>query len=307
MRGAALLSVGIAALLVALEQGRDGWLRPRILVLIAVALVLTPIFWRRERAFDEPIIPPSLFSNAIVWRGLLMGFCLGAISFGAATLFLPIFFQNAVGVSPTRSGLYVSPMVLGAFAGTVVVGRLVSRTGRYKPWPIGAAVLVAIGAVALARIDVDVPYWQLAVPMFVMGIGTGVCFTCNSIAVQNAVPMSVMGATTATVQFFRSLGGAIGSAVAGALFLAITTTAVRDGLPAELRDRSVSSLIREPRTVRALPPDVRDAVIHGIAVGARSIYLYLIGIVVVFLVAAVTMPEKPLATSRSEMAGAPVE
>ncbi len=183
-------------------------------MLIAVALVLTPIFWRRERAFDEPIIPPSLFSNAIVWRGLLMGFCLGAISFGAATLFLPIFFQNAVGVSPTRSGLYVSPMVLGAFAGTVVVGRLVSRTGRYKPWPIGAAVLVAIGAVALARIDVDVPYWQLAVPMFVMGIGTGVCFTCNSIAVQNAVPMSVMGATTATVQFFRSLGGAIGSAVA---------------------------------------------------------------------------------------------
>lgn len=304
VRGAALLTLAIASLLVALEQGREGWLRPPIVVLIVLAVVITPFFWRRERRFEEPIIPPSLFANAIVWRGLLMGFCLGAISFGAATLFLPIFFQNAVGVSPTRSGLYVSPMVLGAFFGTIVVGRLVSRTGRYKPWPIGAVLLVAAGALALARIDVDVPYWQLAIPMYVMGVGTGVCFTCNSIAVQNAVPMSVMGATTAAVQFFRSLGGAIGSAVAGALFIAVTTSTVRDGLPADLRDRSVSSLIREPRTVRALPPDVRDAVVHGIAVGARSIYLYLLGVAAVFLVAAVTMPEIPLATSRSEMTGA---
>jgi fucose permease len=220
--------------------------------------------------------------------------------FGSASLFLPVYFQNSIGVSPTRSGLYVSPFVIGAFFGSFIVGRVISKTGRYKPWPLFSGTSAIIGALGLFRIAPSVPYWQLAVPMFMVGLGAGSTFTTNSVAVQSTCDPKQMGAATATMQFFRQLGGALGAAVAGAIFLTRVKSVISSRLPPEMRGTKIADLIRDPDEVRALPPEVRAAVIDGIAAGTRIVYVLVLAVLAFFMFLAVTMREVRLAPTLSK-------
>src|SRR5690606_31020449 len=162
--GAALLSTAIAALMIALEEGQHGWTERHVLVLFLVAIVATAAFLAVERRAEEPIIPLRLFGDRAVVTATLMGMCVGTVAFGAAP-FLPLYFQHSSFVSLSESGLRMLPQMLGITAVTFGIGRLISRTGVCRPWPILGSAIAVVGLLVVSRISGTTSYAALVVPM----------------------------------------------------------------------------------------------------------------------------------------------
>jgi EmrB/QacA subfamily drug resistance transporter len=289
--GAALLSVSIACLMIGLEEGREGWTDQLVLGLFAVAAVTIVLFVVVERRVTEPLMPPRLFTNRVVLCCMLLGLCAGVVTYGAAQ-FLPLYFQDSLFVSPTESGLRMLPQMIGVTMATFGVGRLIAKTGRYRPFPIIGSVASVIGLLGVARITGDTSYLWLVVPMILMGFGAASVFTTTSIASQNACEMRDLGVVTATIMFFRSLGGSFGLAVFGTTLNATIRSEIpaRTGVPAD----EASGLIRSPQEIQALPPDARAAVVDSVALGVSRIYLICAGVMACAVVLAVLLPERPL-------------
>jgi EmrB/QacA subfamily drug resistance transporter len=291
--GAVLLSGGLACLMIGLERGRGGWTRTTTLVLFAGALVLIVAFVAQERRAADPMIPLRLFADPVVLASALLGMFAGAIAYGG-NQFLPLYFQDSLFVSPTESGLRMLPMMAGVTLTTFGVGRLIAHTGGYKRWPVIGTCLAAVGLLAVAQIDGDTSYLWLVVPMFLMGMGSGSVFTSTSIATQNSVEFRDLGVATATVMFFRSLGGSFALAVFGT----VLNTTVRSELPRRIGVPAdeAAGLIRSPDQIEALPADTRQAVIDTIALGVSRIYWICAALMVCGAVCAVLLPERPLRT-----------
>ncbi|MEO5900408.1 MAG: MDR family MFS transporter [Ilumatobacteraceae bacterium] len=267
--GAALLSASIASLMIGLEEGRDDWTAQHVLLLFAVAAVSLVMFIRVEKRASEPLIPMRLFANPIVLACLLLGMCAGVVTYGAAQ-FLPLYFQDSLFVSPTESGLRMLPQMIGVTAATFGIGRLIARTGRYKMFPIIGSVVSVIGLIGVAQITGSTSYWWLLLPMVCMGFGAASVFTTTSIASQNAVDFRDLGVVTATVMFFRSLGGSFGLAAFGTILNSTIRSEIpaRIGIPAD----EAGGLIRSPEEIAALAEDARLAVVDSVALGVSRIY-----------------------------------
>ena len=290
--GAFLLTIIIGSLMIALEVGgRHGWTESVTLGLLAIVVVGLAVFIVVERRVPEPMIPLHLFSDRVVLTCVIAGTCAGTIAFGAAQ-FLPLYFQDSLFVSPTASGLRMLPQMIGVTLGTFGIGRLILWTGRYKAFPVIGTAVAAGGLFAISHITGSTPYAWLIAPMIAMGFGMAAVFTTTSIATQNAVEFHDLGVATATIMFFRSLGGSIGLAVFGT----ILNSTIRSEIPARLGISSdeAAGLIREPADIAALPTASRDAVVDALASGVGQVYLVCAGVMVVGFVAAVLMPERPL-------------
>ena len=289
--GAATLSIAIGALMIALEEGQDGWTQRHVLVLFVIALITLAGFILAEQRAEEPIIPLRLFANRAVLTATLLGMCAGTIAFGAGQ-FLPLYFQDSLFVSPTESGLRMLPQMIGVTMGTFGIGRLIAKTGRCKPWPIiGTAVSVA-GLLAVSRISGDTSYATLVVPMIAMGFGMASVFTTSSIVAQNAVEFRDLGVVTSTIMFFRTLGGSFGLAVFGT----ILNSTIRNEIPARLgvdADQA-GDLIRSPDEIQLLPLDQRTAVVESVAIGVGRIYLVCAGVMAFGFIVSLLLPERPL-------------
>jgi EmrB/QacA subfamily drug resistance transporter len=291
--GAATLSTAIGCLMLALEEGQDGWTQRHVLALLGIAVVATAVFVAAERRAEEPIIPLRLFTDRAVLTATLIGMCAGTIAFGAGQ-FLPLYFQDSMFVSPTESGLRMLPQMLGVTLGTFGIGRLIARTGRCKPWPIAGTAVAVAGLLVVSRISGDTSYATLVLPMIGMGFGMASVFTTSSIVAQNAVDFRDLGVVTSTIMFFRSLGGSLGLAVFGT----ILNSAIRSEIPARLgvdADRA-GDLIRSPAEIEVLPGEQRQAVIDSVAIGVGRIYLVCAGVMALGFVAALLLPERPLRT-----------
>ncbi|MBI5088795.1 MAG: MFS transporter [Actinobacteria bacterium] len=289
--GAALLSGGLACMMIGLEQGGDGWTRSGPMTLLATATVLLVAFVVQEHRADEPMIPPHLFRNPVVLASVSIGFFAGAVTYGT-NQFLPLYFQDSLFVSPTESGLRLMPMMIGVSATSFGVGRLIARSGGYRLYPIVGSVLGVIGLAVVTTIDGSTRYIVLVAPMVLIGVAMGGMFTSTSIATQNAVEFRDLGVATATVMFFRSLGGSITLAGAGTVLNSTIRSEIpeRTGVPAD----AAAGLIRAPEQIRALPADTRAAVIDSIALGVSRIYWIAVALMVVAFVSALLLPEKPL-------------
>ena len=290
--GAILLSITIASLMIALDLGaRHGWTEPDVLGLLAIVLVGIGLFIVVERRAAEPMIPLHLFSDRVVLTCVIAGMCAGTIAFGAGQ-FLPLYFQDSLFVSPTESGLRMLPQMIGVTIGTFGIGRLILKTGRYKAFPVVGCAVAAVGLFAISHISGTTKYGWLVVPMIAMGFGMAAVFTTTSIATQNAVEFHDLGVATATIMFFRSLGGSLGLAVFGT----ILTGTVRSEIPQRLGISAdeAAGLIREPDDIAALATASREAVVDSLASGVGQIYLVCAGVMVVGLIAAILMPERPL-------------
>lgn len=289
--GAALLILSVGSLMTALEIGRDGWTDAPVLVLFTLGIVATVAFVAVERRAEEPMIPLRLFGNRIVLMCIMLGVFAGMVMFGAGQ-FLPLYFQDSLFVSPTESGLRMLPQMAGVTAATFGVGRLIARTGRYKRFPVIGTTVATAGLIGLAQITGSTEYAWLVGPMMVLGFGAASVFTTTSIASQNAVDLGDLGVTTATVMFFRSVGGSFGLAVFGTML----NSTIRSEIPARIGVAAddAAGLIRSPRDIAALPEASRQAVVDSVALGVSRIYWVCATAMLAALVCAVLLPEKPL-------------
>jgi EmrB/QacA subfamily drug resistance transporter len=217
--GGALLAGGLTGLLLVTSQG--GVLYACASAVLLVAFVL------RERRAAEPIIPLRLFRDP-VFDIVSAAMFLTLLAFFAVIVFMPIHFQVVAGVSATQSGLLLLPLLLAGTVSTVVAGRVISRTGRYKAFPVAGLALMSVGLLLLSRIDVGTSLAAASLTLVVFGAGFGMVTQVLTIAIQNAVDRSDLGIATATANLFRSLGGSVGVAVFGAIFASRVGTSAGD-------------------------------------------------------------------------------
>ncbi len=217
--GVASLIACLVPLLLALTWVTDyGWTSTRVESLLAVAAVMLAIFiWVETRA-PEPLLPLSLFRDPIIRVCSIAGFIMGMGMFGVI-IYLPLYMQGVLGVSATRSGSLLTPMMLSAVIGNIFSGQMTSRLGRYKALAVIGAILIAFGMIVFANMGAYTTHSFVVLGMVLCGVGLGFVQPVYTVAVQNAAPRQHMGTATASSQFFRSIGSTVGVAVFGSVLL----------------------------------------------------------------------------------------
>ncbi|WP_370415768.1 MFS transporter [Streptomyces fradiae] len=258
-----------------------------------------------ERFAAEPLIPLRLFRDSVFTVTSLVGAVVGIALFGAAS-YLPTFLQMVEGASATESGLLMLPLMGGIVVASVVSGQLISRTGRYKAYPVAGAAVAALGMWLLSRMDTDTPRLQHSLWQAVLGTGIGLIMPVLVLAVQNSVRPADLGTATSAHNYFRQIGGSVGAAVFGTLFAARLDDALAERLP---RDGAAAALPPAdsvtPQTVHALPPALRDAFVQAYADAMPRIFLYLVPVLALGLVLAFFLKEKPLVSHHTPTTEAP--
>ncbi|MDQ1618173.1 MAG: hypothetical protein QOE19_742 [Actinomycetota bacterium] len=264
--GALALVMGLVPLLTVAEQGRDwGWASGRALSCYVIGAAGLVLFGLAERRYgDDALLPLRLFRGKTFSVGSALNFIIGMGMFGGLAA-LPLYLQIVKGVSPTRAGLLLVPLVAGIMVGSIISGQVISRTGRYRIFPIIGAVLLVIGMALFSRLGVDTPLWQVMLMAPIFGLGLGCNMQPLVLALQNAVPPQDMGVATSSATFFRQMGGTLGTAV----FLSVLFSTVGDNIKAAFR---VSATTPEFRAALSDPSVVSDpnnaAVIKAIKSGA---------------------------------------
>jgi EmrB/QacA subfamily drug resistance transporter len=292
--GAGIIVTGVTSLLLYLNWAGQsyGWTSAGPLALVAVAIVLTVLFIMVELRVAEPIIPMHLFRNSIFTVGSTFTFLIGFAMFGGL-LYLPLYFQTVQGMSPTRSGLAMLPMVVGLFAMSITAGQLITRTGRYKIFPIIGAAILIFAFFILHTIHYNTAYWQIAIYALILGAGVGLSMSTVVTPIQNSVAMADMGAATSTNTFLRSLGGAIGTA----LFGAILTSRLDHYLVKKLAGSTIDPSTINTNSVaaiRILPEPARTDVLVAYTHAVTDIFLYAAPIMAIALVVILFFKEIPL-------------
>jgi EmrB/QacA subfamily drug resistance transporter len=299
--GAVLLAVGSTCLVLLTTWGgsKYGWQSREILGLGAGAVGCAVLFLVVERFAAEPVIPLRLFRDPVFNVTALVGCVVGIALFGAAS-YLPTFLQMVDGASATGSGLLMLPMMLGVVVASIAGGQLISRTGRYKIFPLVGSAMSALGMWLLSLMDADTPQLTYSIYMAVLGLGIGLVLPVLVLAVQNSVRPTDIGAATSANNYFRQIGGSVGAAVFGTLFADRLGRRLAAELPhgAHLPDpQSVT-----PQLVRTLPAPVRDGYVQAYADAMPRIFLYLVPVLVLGFLFAFLLKEKPLVTQHGPAA-----
>ncbi|RJL30931.1 MDR family MFS transporter [Bailinhaonella thermotolerans] len=306
--GATFLTGGTTALMLVLSLGGKefDWNSAWTYGLSAASLVLFGLAVVAERRAADPILPPRLFRNRAFVLSSIASLLVGAAMFGAM-MFLPQYLQIVKGMSPTNSGLMTLPMVLGLLAASITTGRIVTRTGRWKIFPVIGMLLVAAGLLLLSRLHVDTSLVVVGVDMAVLGIGLGSSMQILILAAQNAVPRADMATTTAGVSFFRSMGGAVGVAAFGSI--------LANRLGTELAERFAAAHIKvpagggatlgSPEEIHNLPGPIMNIVLESFSDAMDRVFEFGAPVAVLAAVAALLMKEIPLRSAAAAGAPAP--
>ncbi|MGQ4383882.1 MFS transporter [Streptomyces sp. SAS_270] len=264
-----------------------------ILGLGAGALAATVLFLVAEHFAAEPLIPLRLFRDGVFNVTALVGLVIGIALFGAAS-YLPTFLQMVDGASATESGLLMLPMMGGIVGASVISGQLITHTGRYKVFPVLGGALAAVGMWLLSRLEVDTPRLHYSIWMAVLGAGIGMVMPVLVLAVQNSVPPADLGTATSANNYFRQIGGSVGAAVFGTLFANRLADALADRVPARAAGGLPDAESLTPQLVHAMPAALREDYIGAYADAMPRIFLYLVPVLVLGLLIAFFLKEKPL-------------
>ena len=294
--GTALLAVGVTALILVTTLGGTtyGWASGQILGLGAAGVVLLVVFAFVERRAAEPVLPPKLFANKVFVTAAAVGFVVGFGMFGAIT-YLPQYLQIVKGIDPTTSGLALLPMMAGLLLSSIGSGQLISKTGRYKVFPVAGTAVMSVGLFLLSRLTVDTGTVYSSFAMFVLGLGLGGVMQVLVIAVQNAVGYEDLGTATSSATFFRSIGGSFGVAVFGAIFanrLGVNLESRLAGQPLPPGFSAASGA--SPAELGQLPPAVREAFVGAYADSLQTVFLAAVPFAVVAFGLTWLLPEVPL-------------
>ncbi|GGS94527.1 EmrB/QacA family drug resistance transporter [Streptomyces chromofuscus] len=252
-----------------------GWGSWQIVGLLLLAAVLAGAFVAVERRAAEPVLPTKLFRIRTFTLAAAISLVIGFAMFGAMT-YLPTFLQVVRGVSPTLSGVHMLPMVLGLLLASTGSGQIVSRTGRWKVFPVVGTFVTTLGLLLLDELDEHSSDLVISGTFFVFGFGLGLVMQVLVLVVQNAVSYEDLGVATSGATFFRSIGAAFGVAVFGSIFAG----RLGDQLAAAFRGVqlppgvSVEALEADSRAVAALPPELRAQALHAYASAITDVFLY---------------------------------
>jgi EmrB/QacA subfamily drug resistance transporter len=262
--GSGLLVVSLTLLLIGLMQnGQNAGALPTRLATLAAAALLGGLFLLQERRAPEPILPLSLFRSRVISVASVVGLAGGAVLFGVSS-FIPPFLQGVQGTTATTAGATLAAMSIGWPVGSTLGARLILSRG-YRPVVMLGTGLIAAGSATLVAVDAGTSLPAMIVSMLMIGLGMGFSSTPLLVAVQSAVGWSQRGVATASTQFFRSIGGAVGVAVMGAILNA--------RMAAELPDRDAASAVLEPAARAAIPPEMLETVTTALASSLHSVYL----------------------------------
>jgi len=288
--GAALLVAGVTCVLLVTVWGGDRyeWGSPTILGLAAMGALLLGAFAVQEQRTSEPVLPPRLFRDPVFRVATATLFLIGVAMFGAI-VFLPLFLQVVVGASATSSGLLLLPLMAGIVASSVVVGRVISRTGRYRWYPVAGTALMTIAMGLLATMDANTSRTTASWYVAVLGVGLGTVMPVMILAVQNAVDQRDLGTATSAATFSRSMGGSFGVALFGAV-LASRLAHQLPGVDAE-------ALQASPSQLRALPPAAHQAVVEAVAQSLHVVFLAAIPVALAAFLVVLFLRERPLRES----------
>ncbi|MCF2526324.1 MDR family MFS transporter [Yinghuangia soli] len=291
--GGVLLSCGTAALILATSWGGTtyAWTSAPILLLAAASAGCLALFVRVETRAADPLIPLRLLSrNAVVRVACLLTLVAGCLFVGMST-FLPLYEQVVHGKGPTESGLLLAPMLLSMLVCSTVCGRIISRIGKYKRFPVGGTLMAAAGLALLASLGVASPYWRLVIALVFLGFGLGTIGTVTTLAVQNAVDHRDMGVATALNAFSRSIGSSFGVALLGAVF----THRLAAGLsPAEAAALGGDHTTLTRERIDALPPEVHDQVLGTFADALSWVFAAGVPLALCAFLLALALRELPL-------------
>ncbi|MFF7174947.1 MFS transporter [Streptomyces pseudovenezuelae] len=303
--GALLLAAASTCLVLLTSWGGTEypWDSRTIVGLGAGAVASTVLFLVAEHFAAEPLIPLRLFRDSVFNVTGLVGLVIGVALFGAAS-YLPTFLQMVDGASATESGLLMLPMMAGIVGASVVAGQLITHTGHYRIWPILGSALSAVGMWLLSHLEVDTPRLHYSIWMAVLGTGIGMVMPVLVLAVQNSVRPADLGTATSANNYFRQIGGSVGAAIFGTLFADRLADALERRLPTANGLPDPESIT--PQLVHGLPPALRDGYIRAYADAMPRIFLYLVPVLVLGLLIAFFLKEKPLVSHSADTETAPI-
>jgi MFS family permease len=296
--GSALLVVWVTALVLITRLGGSTyhWLSPQIGALTLLTLVSFGLFVRCQFRAPEALVPPRLFRDRVFVAGytsqLLMGFVLVGV-----TIMAPLYLQFVQGAGATNSGLLTIPLTLGMMGSSVYSGRRISKTGRYRHFPIAGMIATALSLYLLSSMDDATSRAAASAYMFLFGLGIGASMQVVLVAIQNRVEPADMGIATSVNSFSRALGSTVGSALFSAVLLARLDTLLPRFVPGS--DLDVDTLASDPAQLAAMEPEVRDGIVDAFAGSLSDVFLVGIPFALLALVAVWRLPEHQLRESRA--------
>jgi EmrB/QacA subfamily drug resistance transporter len=303
--GAALLSGSITALLLASVWGGQTypWGSWEVVGTAVAGVVLLLAFAVVERRVKEPLLPLELFRNRTVAVSAGAGIVIGAILFGV-TIYAPVYMQDVLGSSATNSGALLIPLSAGWVVSSVIVGQIITHTGRYRVFPILGSSLVLLGIILLTQLDTESTLAITSAYLVVIGIGMGVMFQVYVIASQNAVDVTQIGVVTGLINFTRSMGGSFAVAGLGALLTARLGTELSQHL-GRAAERIDPNRVIQSGGAERLPARVADGVQAALSSSLHSVWIACIPIAAIGLALAIGLPERPLRRHRVPAPSAP--
>ncbi|MFE0434443.1 DHA2 family efflux MFS transporter permease subunit [Streptomyces nigra] len=272
-----------------------GWGSAQIVALAVASVMLAFVFVAVERRAAEPVLPLKLFRVRTFTLSAVISFIVGFAMFGAMT-YLPTFLQVVQGISPTLSGVHMLPMVAGMLLSSTGSGQIVSRTGRWKVFPIAGTGVTAVGLLLLHQLDAGSSTALMSVYFFVFGLGLGLVMQVLVLIVQNAVPYEDLGVATSGATFFRSIGASFGVAIFGTVFASRLDDLLVDAfrgvrLPP---GSSLEGLEADPRGIAELPAALRPAALDAYATAITDVFLYAVPVALLGFVLAWFLREDKL-------------
>ena len=269
------------------------WSSAPIWILGVSGVILVGVFVLVERKAREPVLPLHLFRLRAFWVTSLVGFIVGFAMFGAIT-YLPAFFQVVRGVSPTFSGVQLLPLMAGLLVVSIGSGQVISRTGRYRFWPIAGTAMMTLGLYLLSHMGVGTPWLLDSLYMLILGLGMGGVMQVLVIIVQNAVPHCELGVATSGATFFRSIGGSFGTAIFGAIFANVLVGNLARHLHGVHVPAGFSSANVTPALLSHLPPAIYQGFVAGYAESIQTVFIVAVPIAALAFLATWLIPQVEL-------------
>ncbi|ADD42005.1 drug resistance transporter, EmrB/QacA subfamily [Stackebrandtia nassauensis DSM 44728] len=294
--GLILVALGSSGLILALEWGGEeyAWDSVEIIGLFAGSALMLVLFVFAELRAAEPILPMHLFRSRVFTVSAILSFIVGFAMLGAMT-YLPTYLQYVDGVSATASGLRTLPLVAGLLATSMLSGSVVSRTGRYKVFPIAGTAVMALGLYLMSTMNADTGVYLESVYMLILGLGIGLAMQVLTIAVQNTVPYHEMGAATSGVTFFRTLGSAFGTAIFGTLYSNDLSSRLAD---AYRQTPGVNpEAVASPEALHKLPDDTIRPIVDAYADTVDYVFFWVVPVAILGFAVSWFLKEVPLRDS----------